>query len=548
MRKLSIFKYLLIPIVFLTSCSDYLEIDNPSAVTDLFYDTKSGQEKLLIDVYVKYRSVFNTGELQYYGTDLFMAVMESPNERMFNGYDPSFNSTAGVVGSYWSNLYKIVQETNILLTRCTMETPDMTLTEFNSITAQGRFLRALAYYYLVETFGPVPLYNEEQVSIIEEASRTPEQEVYSFMLQELNDITDLLPWQSDLPGMINNAAVLQLLGKIYLTRAYKSFADTDDFANAAIAFDKIIEDSEVNYKLLDNYADVFDEFNQNNEEIIWAIQYGLDKVYSGGGNPQQSLFGFNIVALEPDLFIMKQADYSNMNRLYWISPQVHELYTDPILDSRYDVTFQREFYVNNTASPSLGELGVYFPRWNDESGDDKAALKFYPFKVDSEYSWYPQSTAIPLLESGLDRMPRINKFKDTEMQWGGVGTREDVIFRLGETYLLSAEAYLGMENNPKALERVNTIRRRAAVADSLDTDMEIALLDMDVLMDERARELLGEHDRWFHLKRTGTLIERTLAYNIFVQKYDNINPDHLVRPIPQDEINKVKGLIQNTGY
>lgn len=73
-------------------------------------------------------------------------------------------------------------------------------------------------------------------------------------------------------------------------------------------------------------------------------------------------------------------------------------------------------------------------------------------------------------------------------------------------------------------------------------------LDINVIMDERARELMGEHDRWFDLKRTQTLLTRVPAYNPFVVKYDNLNKNHLVRPIPQDERNKVDGLSQNEGY
>ena len=158
-KNISQLVFLTVSVFFLVNCSDNLDIDNPSAITDDFYNTKSGQEKLLVDMYSKYRSVFNTGELQYYGTDLYMAITESPNERMFNGYDPSFNSTAGVVGPYWNNLYKIVQEGNILLSRASLDTEGMTMEEFNEITGQARILRALAYYYLVETFGPVPLYS-----------------------------------------------------------------------------------------------------------------------------------------------------------------------------------------------------------------------------------------------------------------------------------------------------------------------------------------------------------------------------------------------------
>ena len=532
----------------MVNCSDNLEIDNPSAVTDDFYNSKLGQEKLLIDIYSKYRSVFNTGELQYYGTDLYMAITESQNERMFNGYDSSFNSTAGVVGSYWSNLYKIVQESNTLLSRSSLETEEMTLDYYNEITAETRVLRAFAYYYLVETFGAVPFYTTEQSEVITDVERTPENEIYKFIIEDLTEAVSLLSWEVEDPGRVNKATALQLLGKFYLTRAYKPYSESSDFDMASKYFDMIIEDSESPYQLLDSYALVYDENNQNNSEVIWAIQYGLDKNYVGSGNPQQSLFGFNIVALEPDLFDRVQTDYSSMSRQYWVNPRVHELFENPYVDSRYDVTFQREFYVNNQNSADLGKLGIFFPRWNDTSGNTNDAINFYPFKEEGEYKWYPQSTALPILNTGLDRMPIIKKFKDTKIDWQAPGSRKDVIFRLSDTYLLSAEAHLGAGNFDQVLNRINTLRRRAAVTPSERDNMEVSTVDLDFILDERARELLGEHDRWFDLKRTGKLIERAKEYNIFVDKYNNINEMHLVRPIPQDEINKVNGLIQNQGY
>lgn len=526
-------------------CTEFLTADNPSAITDQYYNTLDGQQRLLTDMYSKYRTVYSTGQLQYYGTDMYMAVTESPDEKMFGGYDKSFNSTAGVVGPYWSTLYKIVQEGNTLLNRCT---PEVAGDQYAGITAQGRFLRALAYYYLVETFGPVPLLTEENTGLIESAERTSEENIYAFMVSELQDIVDVLPARPTETGRLSNAAVLQLLGKVLLTRAYKDFAATDDFEKAAACFDRIIEDPEQNYHLLDSYADVFDEDNQGNAEVIWAIQYGTDKDYLGGGNSQHLLFGFNIVALRPDLFDKVQKDYSAMQRGYWIIPQVHEWFTDPVLDSRYDVTFKREFYVNNVASEHYGELGLYFPRWNDDSGDDKGALECYPYKNGDIYNWYPNSTALTILQTGSDFMPIVQKFKESNIDWNGPGTREDIVMRVGDTYLLSAEAWLGAGDETKALTRINDLRMRAASDPARREEMKLAEVDLDVILDERGRELLGEHDRWFDLKRTGKLIERAYRYNPFVPYYNNLNENHLVRPIPQDERNKVAGLTQNAGY
>ncbi|TFZ66704.1 RagB/SusD family nutrient uptake outer membrane protein [Hymenobacter sp. UV11] len=74
---------------------------------------------------------------------------------------------------------------------------------------------------------------------------------------------------------------------------------------------------------------------------------------------------------------------------------------------------------------------------------------------------------------------------------------------------------------------------------------------MDLIMQERARELLGEMFRWFDLKRWGILIERVKLYN--PDAAPNIKASkHELRPIPQDQIDRTAGGItafpQNPGY
>ncbi|NNG10062.1 MAG: RagB/SusD family nutrient uptake outer membrane protein, partial [Arenibacter sp.] len=74
-----------------------------------------------------------------------------------------------------------------------------------------------------------------------------------------------------------------------------------------------------------------------------------------------------------------------------------------------------------------------------------------------------------------------------------------------------------------------------------------AEVDLDFLLDERARELAGEGHRWWDLARTGKLVERTRLYNPVAAP--NIQDYHIVRPIPQDQIDRtLGGYPQNDGY
>ena len=126
------------------------------------------------------------------------------------------------------------------------------------------------------------------------------------------------------------------------------------------------------------------------------------------------------------------------------------------------------------------------------------------------------------------------------------------MFRLAETHLIAAEALLKLGRPAEALPYLNAVRRRAAFAGK-ETAMQLTTsqVTMELIMEERERELLGEMFRWFDLKRWGVLIERVKLYN--PDAAPNIKAGkHELRPIPQDQIDRTAGGIaafpQNPGY
>lgn len=96
---------------------------------------------------------------------------------------------------------------------------------------------------------------------------------------------------------------------------------------------------------------------------------------------------------------------------------------------------------------------------------------------------------------------------------------------------------------------MNVLRERAAVAgkenDMLITESD---LDIDFILEERGRELCGEHIRWFDLKRTGKLYNYVQAYN---KDITTMQPYHVNRPIPQQFLDVITNPLefgQNNGY
>ena len=128
--------------------------------------------------------------------------------------------------------------------------------------------------------------------------------------------------------------------------------------------------------------------------------------------------------------------------------------------------------------------------------------------------------------------------------------------RLGEAYLIAAEAYYKKGQLDQAAEMINNLRQRpGTVKEGYEASMQVNASDItiDYILDERARELAGEYVRWTDLKRTHKLIEYVTQYNEDgVAESAMTGPDgkyKILRPIPQAAIDLNKAEIeQNPGY
>jgi hypothetical protein len=134
---------------------------------------------------------------------------------------------------------------------------------------------------------------------------------------------------------------------------------------------------------------------------------------------------------------------------------------------------------------------------------------------------------------------QIDKFSDPTRDSKGEdrSSRDAFVMRISEMYMIVAEGL--MDSNPaEALDYLNRLRRKRAIPGH-ETAMEVTAddLNIDFILDERAREFIGEQLRWFDLKRTGKLIERVKAHN--PDGAANINSGHMLRPYPQDFLDAI---------
>lgn len=124
------------------------------------------------------------------------------------------------------------------------------------------------------------------------------------------------------------------------------------------------------------------------------------------------------------------------------------------------------------------------------------------------------------------------------------------LMRFAEMQLIAAEAAMYLNTDNKGADFINQMRGRI-VRPGFEAAMTVTDADMDIdfILDERARELCGEWLRWFDLHRTGKLIERVKAHN--PEAGANIQSYHNLRPIPSGfllTITNPEEFGQNPGY
>jgi hypothetical protein len=172
--------------------------------------------------------------------------------------------------------------------------------------------------------------------------------------------------------------------------------------------------------------------------------------------------------------------------------------------------------------------------------------------------WYndPSKTATfgkPVPYTGADTVykicPHTTKWYqyDPNDQFGYAMIKDFILMRLGETYLLQAEAQVQQGKTDAAATSINALRTRAHAPQVTGSQM-----TLDFILDERVRELVGEENRRLTLMRTGTLVDRAIKYNsgTVVYPMSGLTKTNLLMPIPQQEINLNKDavLAQNPGY
>lgn len=564
-----------------TGCSDFLDQDNRSDVPSSdFYNTTSGYESLTNSMYSSLRSIYNIQPLTMTaGTDLFGDGKSSGVAMNYYRH----TATESNVLSLYTNFYKSIQLANAVIAYGETTAESSVRSQY---VAEARFVRAWDYFMLVQLFGRVPLVTQ----MFDAAQMNFEQasigDIYNFIISEFEELqgsdSALPDYSSSNVGRANKRAAKFFLAKAYLTRGWlngqgyesqeENIAQSSDFQNAArYAVDAI--NGEVPSISIEN---AFDISNEQNAEIFWSVQFSSETLGtpSEDGSYQQAQFGAYLGGAEYPKTKAIDGNESPFLRLL-------QMYTRG--DGRLEQTFMLELrgstpttidsYFDYYNAPTTTPIAVYYaPTWATSA--DTAAWRAddpYGLKTNTTITMSVAEGGLAprqqVVESWTNRrnedcgVPCIKKFDDyTATSMANRSTRcsthDVVLARLGEAYLIAAEAYQQMGDNTNAARYINLLRQRpGTIKSGYVSAMTVADSDIniDFILDERARELAGEYVRWFDLKRTHKLVEYVTRYNEDgVTENDMRGADgnyKILRPIPQDAIDKNQtAMQQNPGY
>lgn len=529
---------------------------------------------------------------------------ETPTS-LYDVYDTRFNATLPELQSLWQMLYAEIARTNTAISRADGITT-MAAALKDTRVAEAKFLRALCFFYAVQQWGDIPMPLAEITTPQKDFPRVASAEVYKQIIADLLECETKLPVTASNYGRVTKGATQFLLARVYLTRGWNFNnalgGSSADFDSALQYADKIIDA----YPLAASYKDLFPKRSDNpltqytgaqndkNAEIVFAVQYNGDVLTNktdpaftqdaAGGNDLHSKFGPS-----GEGFIGSKgrtSDYNRSQGIHQINAATYRMF-DPDIDTRYAHNFVSVGYALSAvkdykplpqSNPNLkinfnvGDTVLINRPWNkpattlEERGVDLGGTKNYAVVNTYEYGG-----GYPIDNSGLNvQAPLMWKFWQPGIPYGDAyGTFNECVFRSAEAYLIAAEAIVkGAKGGKlgtaevyynKVLDRALGTKQgsdpKCATApedqkslDAVSYRATAANITIDLILDERGRELMGEYGRWYDLKRTGKLVERVKKYNPWV-KGQSITDKHNLRPIPQSEIDlSFPKMSQNSGY
>ena len=601
--------------LFMTSCSDFLEAENKSAggktADDVFGKDATS---LLTAAYSSLKSYgFNT-DLFSRGTDLYIHT----RGRTVSDFDTyTFNTENSTVSSLYSNLYKTINLSNgvisyagadsqlgyearflrnygyYMLTQHFGSVPYITKYINDAQTDYPRTPLAEIYQSVIEDL--TDLYNNSSLKDQDHTGRASKQAVAALLAK----VCLAAGW--DLDTSLGDAV-----------QGTYTVNSTEKFSQAAAWAEKAIN----GINLTMTFEDKWSPFNEGNAEEIFSIQYernGYPSDIISGGHSMHGAFGGYYGAYDASGIKGSSSEDCQSQKSMYLFEKGDTRYAATYMMVMYNSTLDASgtptwgtegYYAYYNSKDKLNTMPickVYFPYYYTEAeveawmtahesqlqvdskkfanGDVRVSLLTLPQVT--TWVWSEKKDAQGNV-TGINKVKSkvsitdynvqtsngacVKKFDDAAADFTNKANdyRDIVLFHVSDMYLIAAEAYLMAGQTAQALAKVNAVRGRAGLAamnafsdyaPQYSTSASFTVTPLDVILDERARELYAEGHRWMDLRRTKQLVRYNVQFSEYIANEaamaNTKGEIKWYRPIPANEISantSISNEDQNPGY
>lgn len=555
--KIQLFTLLML---FLTSvgCSDeefLTEEPKTFYTTDNIFSSETQLDQVILTMYSRLRNFKLTNDQMHgIGTD----VLDAPEFRVSNSFSDysRINAESSNFRNVYNFYYNLIATANTAL--FAVDEEDITFeseAKKEYIIAQARFFRAYAHGMLAELFGGVPIVTEVAKEPRFDYARSSREETYQFAIDELEAIVNELPEITEQGGRLVRGAAQHYLSEFYLALGVESSNATA--YDQAIKYASDVIDGGTFELMTERFGSRIDEENTvtGGADVWWDLFRKGNINYSDGN--RESIWTFQV---DFDAFLQEDGQ-SVLNYPRYFAPVYRAI-----------EGFGGEGDPGGGVGEDAGGRGVafYAPTpltefaiWDESisAGDQRNAEHnisrkiFYNQPADPLFGTQVPQDVIDATNEGrgwiFPIFYKLNTDKYDGLDQGENRSnifRDEYAIRLPETILLRAEAYHRKGENQNAADDINLIRSRAQ-CDVLATAGDI---DIDYILDERARELFVEESRWNTLLRMGGTVatDRIKEYALHPHVALTLTFDYNLWPIPQSTIDRNKDvkLEQNPGW
>lgn len=471
--------WLLLGFVLLLGCrKSFLDKPPLSSITDAnFYKTDqqvmAGTALLYSEVWFDYndKAMYNLGDFR--GGTAFSAWNDRGNVM--------FNTTGdnGENGASWRAFFNVVAQANLFLYNIDRFAGSGVSAEVKrTAVAEARYMRALAYRFLVMNWGPVPIIENNFDHLFDTSiTRNTTTSVWRFITSEMRAAAEDLPETSSQEGRLTKWSAQGMLARFYLTRAgveatggvrKQEFLDSAKYFAAAV-----INNS--GRKLLGNYADLFKYPYDNNSESLFELQWvfsGPDAWGTANSMPEY-------LAYSPDIAF---GGWGNDKSATWWMIQQYDGFTeqpDGTLKGRtLDQRLRATFMLPGFAYPEITTMS------------EKKELVYNPGGTDNNFlviKKYVIGSPIDLAGVASQQHYPNNTY----------------MMRLAEMYLIYAEASLGSDGtttDATAIDYFNAVHTRAGLPPyQVGGANGSGPLTLDKILSERFKEFAMEGMSWYDM-------------------------------------------------